>query len=218
MSEELDQKIILLVDDDEINSKILAKRLEKRDFKVVIKHSGKDCLEYLQSINVDLILLDIMMPDMSGQDVLSKIRETKTTIELPIIMVTAKNETEDLVDALKNGANDYIQKPVNVDVAVARINTQLTATSFYKESLEKAELETLHAMIVTYNHEINNPLTIAFGAIRKLKKSFSLQDVEKLEQSLMRVTDIVKRIDNINEQRQLEKAEYAKGHSMIKLK
>ena len=74
----------------------------------------------------DIVLLDIMMPEVSGYDVLEEVRKDWTPMELPIIMATAKDQGEDVVSAFKLGANDYITKPIDFPVALARIETQLS--------------------------------------------------------------------------------------------
>lgn len=188
---------IMIVDDDQITSKILSQRLNKRGFIVVCVNSGKECLESLQNDTPDLILLDIVMPEMSGIELLQSIRSVYSSIDIPIIMETAKTEAEDIVEALKFGANDYLQKPVNIDIAEARINAQINAVRNYRDAVEKKEVEALNTLIATYNHEINNPLTIAYGLLRKAKKEQSLEYFDKIGESLQRVANIVKEIDRI---------------------
>jgi DNA-binding response OmpR family regulator len=192
---------ILLVDDDQINSQMLLKRFEKRGFQVTTRNSGAECLEYLQSETPDIILLDVLMPEISGLQVLENIRAIYSMFDIPIIMVTAKIEVEDIVTALKLGANDYIQKPVNIDIAVARINSQIDAGRNYQEAMEKREVESINAMIATYNHEINNPLTIAYGYLRKAKKEQSLEYFDQITETLQRVTKIVKEIERITDKK-----------------
>lgn len=187
----------MIVDDDQITSRILSQRLTKRGFTVVCVGSGRECLEWLQFDTPDLIMLDIVMPEMSGIQLLQSIRSVYSSIDIPIIMATAKNEAEDIVETLKFGANDYIQKPVNIDIAEARINAQINAVRNYRDAMEKKEVEALNTLIATYNHEINNPLTIAFGLLRKAKKEQSLEYFDKIGESLQRVTNIVKEIERI---------------------
>lgn len=187
----------MIVDDDQINSKALSQRLTKRGFIVTTIHSGKDCLESIQNDTPDLILLDIVMPDMDGLAVLESIRSIYSSIDIPVIMVTAKTDVEDVVVSLKNGASDYIQKPVNIDIAEARINAQISAVRNHREVIEKKEVEALNTLIATYNHEINNPLTIAYGLLRKAKKEQSLDYFDRIAEPLQRVAKIVKEIERI---------------------
>ncbi|EQC52528.1 response regulator [Bacteriovorax sp. DB6_IX] len=209
---------ILVVDDDQINNKMLTKKLEKKGFDVVQAFCGNDCLTAVEEGGIDLVLLDIMMPDLSGDQVLVQLRKTYSAFELPIIMVTGKSETEAIVNSLRGGANDYIVKPVNIEVALARINTQLTMKKLNKDNLQKAELETAHAMIVTYNHEINNPLTIALGMLRKIEKDYQSPYIDKTRNALNRVVDIVKKIESVANSSEVQRSDYTESDKMIKLK
>ncbi len=91
---------ILVVDDTEANREALRRRLERRGYTVIEADSGEQALALIDQQPIDLILLDIMMPGVSGIDVLKKVRATKSPAELPIIMATAKDATEDVVGAL----------------------------------------------------------------------------------------------------------------------
>jgi sigma-B regulation protein RsbU (phosphoserine phosphatase) len=116
---------ILIVDDEELNSEGLARRLRGRGFAVITAKSGREAIERLGDDPFDLVLLDIMMPGMTGLEVLKFLRRVDSLIDLPIIMVTARGESEDIVEALELGANDYVTKPIDFPVALARIRTQL---------------------------------------------------------------------------------------------
>ncbi len=117
---------VLVVDDVFDNRDILTRRLVRRGFDVVEAAGGVEALEKIAAEAFDIVLLDIMMPDMSGNEVLREIRRTQSGTELPVIMVTAKSQSEDVVESLSLGANDYVTKPVDFVVALARINAQLS--------------------------------------------------------------------------------------------
>lgn len=209
---------VLVVDDDRINNKMICKQLVKRGFEVVEAFNGHECLDAVEKNEIDLVLLDIMMPDMFGSDVLVELRKNYTAFELPIIMVTGKSDTEDIVECLRAGANDYIVKPINIEVALARIMTQSSLKKMYLENLSKAELETAQAMIVTYNHEINNPLTIALGLLGRVKSDENAENVEKINNALFRIVDIVKKIQQISNDANLKQTNYTSKEKMINLK
>jgi CheY-like chemotaxis protein len=116
---------ILVVDDLPANRDLMTRRLERSGFHVVSAASGPEALETLRRQPVDLVLLDIMMPGMTGLDVLKTVRLTRSPASLPVVMVTAKTDSEDVVEALSLGANDYVTKPVDYPVALARIHTHL---------------------------------------------------------------------------------------------
>jgi diguanylate cyclase (GGDEF)-like protein len=116
---------ILVVDDVEDNRDILSRRLVRSGFEVVEASGGHDALEKIAREHFDLVLLDIMMPDLNGNEVLRRVRSTYSDTELPVIMVTAKCQSEDVVDSINIGANDYVTKPVDFSVALVRINAQI---------------------------------------------------------------------------------------------
>src|SRR5262245_1645768 len=104
------QATLLIVDDEELNRDGLTRRLQRHDYEVVAAKSGSEAIELLCEQQFDLVLLDIMMPGMNGLEVLKFLRRVDSLIDLPIIMVTAKGESEDMVEALELGANDYVTK------------------------------------------------------------------------------------------------------------
>jgi diguanylate cyclase (GGDEF)-like protein len=118
---------VLVVDDELLNRDALQRRLERVGYCVLAAESGPSALAIAAAQHVDLVLLDVMMPGMDGLETLRQLRQTRSVSELPIIMVTAKDGSQDVVEALDAGANDYITKPVDFAVAQARIRTQLSA-------------------------------------------------------------------------------------------
>lgn len=121
----LTQGNLLLVDDNEDSLDALSRHLQRRGFDVATATSGRKALDMVGENVFDLVLLDVMMPGLDGGDVLSFLREKHTESELPVIMVTARSQGEDIVRFLGMGANDYVTKPVDVDVLLARIGTQM---------------------------------------------------------------------------------------------
>ncbi len=118
---------LLLVDDDAMNRDALSRRLTRKGYRVLTAESGVHALETVSATRVDAVLLDVMMPGMSGMETLRRLRESHSVSELPVIMVTANDRSEDVVDALDLGANDYVTKPIDFPVVLARIRTQVTA-------------------------------------------------------------------------------------------
>jgi diguanylate cyclase (GGDEF)-like protein len=117
---------LLVVDDDELNRDVLCRRLERQGYTTTAAASGKEALALTQQRTFDLVLLDIMMPACDGIAVLKMIRETCTATQLPVIMLSAKDASEDIVGALSLGANDYVTKPIDFPVVLARIHAQLS--------------------------------------------------------------------------------------------
>ena len=133
---------LLVVDDNEMNRDMLSRRLSRHGHTVVTAGNGQESLELIEQQPFDLILLDIMMPGISGIEVLKTIRQSYSASELPVIMVTAKGDSEDVVTALKLGANDYVIKPLDFPIVLARVQTQLEACRSHKTLKKRAkELE-----------------------------------------------------------------------------
>lgn len=116
---------ILVVDDEENNRDLLVRRLARAGHDASAAASGEEALAAINKEAPDLVLLDIMMPGLSGIETLTRLRRTHTAAQLPVIMATAKSEAGDIVEALKVGASDYVTKPLDFPVVLARIETQL---------------------------------------------------------------------------------------------
>src|ERR1700733_11284371 len=117
---------ILIVDDIGDNRTVLTRRFQRRGFDVVEADNGLTAIELIDKAPFDLVLLDVMMPGIDGIETLKRIRSQRSASALPVIMVTAKSESANIVDALELGANDYVTKPVDFAVALARVNTQIS--------------------------------------------------------------------------------------------
>ncbi len=146
---------ILVVDDNALNRDMLSRRLGRKGYEVEVAEVGEGALRLLENKPFDLVVLDWMMPGLSGIDVLKRIREQRSQVELPVIMATARTEAEDVVEALKAEANDYVTKPLNFDVVHARIRTQLGLVEAHRELKAserrfRALLENTGDMIVQY--------------------------------------------------------------------
>jgi len=204
---------ILLVDDDPLISDLFALELAAKDIELHYLQEGKKCIEYINDHPLDLVLLDSEMPGVKGLDILKEIRNTYKPVEFPVIMVTANEDSQSIVNALRNGANDYVTKPINFDIAEARIRTQLRSSQFYKKSLKANQLEAVNAMIATYNHEINNPLAIALGCLELKMPDSQIM----LKKSLFRIRDILIEIKKLQDE-ELEIVDYSSRSKMINIK
>ena len=117
---------VLVVDDNENNREILARRLARNGYAVSVADTASELLDRIRAESIDLVLLDIEMPGITGLDALVAIRKSYAAVRLPVIMVTARNQSEDIVKALELGANDYLTKPVDFPVALARVRTHMS--------------------------------------------------------------------------------------------
>lgn len=128
--------LILVVDDFYDNLQLIATHLEQVGYKVTLASNGLEALKLLQVVKPDLILLDLMMPQMNGLEVCSKVKTAPDLAEIPIIFLTASNEQEHLVQAFEKGAVDYITKPFEGLELLARVRTHIELKSA-REELKK---------------------------------------------------------------------------------
>jgi diguanylate cyclase (GGDEF)-like protein len=117
--------LILVVDDVSINLQIMSEALESAGYEITLASSGKQALERMELVRPDLVLLDLMMPDMNGFEVCDKIKSNLNLADIPIIFITASNEQEHILQAFDKGAVDYIVKPFNTYELLARVRTHL---------------------------------------------------------------------------------------------
>lgn len=121
----LDQSNVLVVDDNEVNRDLLARRVQRQGHKVVGASNGFEALEMMRSQPFDLVLLDIMMPQMNGYQLLETLKADKKLRHIPVIMVSAVEDIESIVRCIELGAEDYLSKPFNPVLLRARINACL---------------------------------------------------------------------------------------------
>lgn len=154
-NEKIDQNIpgerILVVDDDWVNIQILLNYLSGRHYIIDYAVNGIDAIEKVNQHTYDIILLDIMMPKMSGFDVCRALRKKFTSYELPILILTAKNQTNDIVAAFNLGANDYLVKPFDKSELLARIETHLSLKMAVENAITNARLANIDHLTGLYN-------------------------------------------------------------------
>ncbi len=146
------QPIILIVDDVSINLQVLGNILKKSGYKISAALSGKQALTIIENTKPDLILLDIMMPEMDGFEMCKILKSKPETKDIPIIFLTAKTEKQDVIDGINLGAVDYVTKPFNSTELLARVNNHIEL------KLSKDELQ-----------RVNKELTNSLAQIKLLK-------------------------------------------------
>lgn len=123
------KKLILVVDDNPENRKVIGNFLVKNDYEVAVANDGYKALDLLKKLKPDLILLDVMMHGMNGFEVCQKIKNNSLLKHIPIIFLTAKTATEDVVKGFRVGGVDYVGKPFNSEELMARVNTHIELTA-----------------------------------------------------------------------------------------
>jgi two-component system, sensor histidine kinase ChiS len=166
------RKKILLVDDDPSCHKLIQEFLDDKQFYLVHSMDGKNAIEKVNVENFDLLLLDLMMPGMSGYLVCKEIRKRFDSQELPIIFINEKNLVSDIIAGLKAGANDYISKPIRKSELVARINTHIQLSKVskaYRRFIPRDFLSLLgrdSIIDVNLGDQVQREMTIMFSDIR----------------------------------------------------
>jgi CheY-like chemotaxis protein len=116
---------LLIIDDNDMNRDLLARRLKQAFYDVIDVNNGVDALKLVEEGGIDLVLLDILMPGMDGYEVLEKLKKGETTKSIPVIMLTAVHEMDSVVRCFELGADDYLTKPYNIPFVKSRIATCL---------------------------------------------------------------------------------------------
>jgi adenylate cyclase len=161
---------ILVVDDTPVNVKLLADLLAVKGYAVVTAASGKEALEKVESERPDLVLLDVMMPGMTGYEVCRRLRENPATLMLPVVMVTALDPAQERVKGIEAGADDFLTKPINQPELLARVRSLLRVKALHDELTELNR--TLEARVAAQVAQLEG--------LGRLKRFFSPQLAEAI--------------------------------------
>ncbi len=214
---------ILIVDDNVVNREVVKTRLELNNYRAVEAVDGIDGIEKMENEKPDLVILDLMMPRMSGYEFCKKIREKYSPDEAPVIMLTARTDMGDKIYGLQLGANDYISKPFNKEELMARIGVLLKIREMtrelrrWNEELEQRVDERTKELVKTQEqliqaeklatigtlaggvaHEINNPLAVVLTNVQMLKavttNKEDLESFDLIEMGAKRCQAIVQKL------------------------
>lgn len=166
----MSNNVVLIVEDDENIMQVLSYNLARDGFKVLMAANGEEGLRKAKSENPSAILLDLMLPGMDGLDVCRSLKGSNATINIPIIMVTAKGEEADIVSGLEIGADDYIVKPFSPRVLSARLHAVMRRRS--REKTDEISLLSIHGITIDPGrHEVlvnNMPIELTNMEFRVL--------------------------------------------------
>jgi two-component system, sensor histidine kinase and response regulator len=200
---------ILVVDDQPINVQLLKRKLERADMTVMTAFSGREALDVVAVTKPDLILLDVMMPDMDGIEVCQRLQSDPETKTIPVIFITARTSKEGKIEGLGVGAVDYITKPIDLDETLARVQTQLRSAQMHRELIElqrrlgeSRRAATLGAVTQGIAHNLNNLLGVVIGYVDLIKAynekpELVLKNAQQLENAVNRIVAIIKQFTNL---------------------
>ncbi|MCP4217676.1 MAG: response regulator [bacterium] len=189
---------ILMVEDDAGNIQVLGNMLKEKNYKVSVATDGQEALKMLPQCRPDLILLDIMMPKTDGYEVCRQIKASEEFQHIPVIFLTAKAQSEDIVKGFEIGAVDYVTKPFSKAELLARVETQLYVKRAQTELVNMERKLAATAMAITANHEINQPLTVLHGNFEIYKQLLRDEPMtEKKQKCLDKMDKSLERIQAI---------------------
>jgi len=216
-------KRILVIDDLPENVFLLQDRLEHEGYEVLTAYDGKSGIEKAITEIPDLILLDVMMPDINGFDVCKTLVNDSKTSAIPIILVTAKTDVEDTKEGLDAGAYGYIKKPFNKVELLARVKSALKLSEANKQLVEVEKRNTFYATVVTANHKIKQPLTLLSLSSAAIKRELNKDEISKdtllgklkyIDIAIKEITDV---LDQLNTIKEPVLSDYTKNIKMIKV-
>lgn len=179
---------ILVVDDDDLNRRLVMLTFTKLGYEVDGAASGDEAIARIARNDIDLVLLDITMPVMDGIEVLKNLRQQYTMLELPVMMFTADDQEERIVEALSLGANDYLLKPLNPSVAAARIKTQLAIAS-----LSNLKDEFLRFA----SHDLKKPMLVIADVLEAFRASTSFESGSEQDEFLGLISNTNQRMQEV---------------------
>ena len=200
---------ILVVDDHPINIRLLQRKLEREKFEVLTALTGHDCLDIVSRELPDIILLDVLMPDMDGIETCKRLKANERTKRIPIIFITAKSSKGVKIQGLRVGAVDYITKPIDLDETLARIKTHLKFRDLHEQNLElemrladSRRVAAVGAITEGIAHNLNNFLGVVAGYLDLLRNGYDSPDIVQrstrlMDEAVQRMVDIVKNLSII---------------------
>lgn len=221
-----DKRRILVVDDEPTNVKLLEANLLPQGYEVLTASNGDEALRIVSTNNVDLILLDVMMPGIDGFEVTRRLRAEENTRLIPVVLITALKETVDRIKGIEAGCDDFISKPFDKNELLARVKSLLRIKSLHDElednykklkELEKMK-DSLTHMIV---HDLNNPLMVISGRIDLLKMEgegeFTENQKKNLEKASSALQDLKRMINNLLDINKMEEGKIKLNYESFNL-
>ena len=202
MSADINLNRILVVEDDESTAFILQRRLERSGYDVCIAGSAEDGLRFLDERPFDLMLSDIVLPGITGINLCRQVRSQPRTSTIPIILVSARDEVESVVEGLDAGADDYVVKPFHPEELLARVRTHLRIRDLQEQLVATEQVRVAGELAGAAAHEINQPLTILMGYAEMLLTALegdeeAVEKILRIMRSAEQISQVVRKIQRL---------------------
>jgi DNA-binding response OmpR family regulator len=199
------QPKILVIDDQLLNIRLLEHKLERSEMEVISSTNGTEGIRIAKEERPDVILLDIMMPGLSGIEVCKLLKQDEETREIPVIFITARTSKEDKLEGFDVGAADYLIKPFELDETLARIKTQLRIIQEHRDNLrltrqleQSRRQSSIMHLTEGIAHNLNNLLGVMVGYLSLMKRN--AEDPDKIHNNCDRMDSAIKRMTRIVQQ------------------
>jgi two-component system, sensor histidine kinase and response regulator len=188
---------ILMVDDNAQNIQVLGNILKEKGYKISIAMNGRDALTFVEKTIPDLILLDVMMPEMDGYEVCERLKENNLTSDIPVIFLTAKTEVDDIIKGFELGGVDYVTKPFKKEELLVRVKTHIKLKKTEQELRNTAnELQQLVRMkdklFSIIGHDLRNPIGSFMMMLETVVDDETDMEVEKIKEYLRKMKNVSK--------------------------
>lgn len=208
---------VLLVEDEPLSQDVLSRRLEAQGYRVAVVKDGVECLSWISQNRADLILMDIAMPRMDGIQCLRQLRRSYSSDSLPVIIVSAMVDSDDVVTGLEAGANDYVVKPINFRVLLARIHSCLkmktTVTMLVEAERQRVMVEALGKSAAKLAAPLNEVINTVEHVMQQTIADDDTQ--ETLQRTVACIEEVIDVLEKIKEAGQSVDIPYTERLKMI---
>lgn len=188
---------ILLIDDSKESIDIFKVRFKDFPYEIIYCQEGNKAFEVALEKHPDLILCDIIMPDISGIEVAKLLKNDSITKDIPIIFLTAQNSKSDIIEGIKVGAIDYITKPFIFQELQLKIQNHFDIISAKKIKSDREKEQLLKAFIIKVNHELNQTISKTYYSLYQLKKQSESSELLKLEKSIEEIVEFIRQLSGL---------------------
>ncbi len=190
---------ILSVDDEMTNRLIIEKALKEK-FEIDSAPNAQQAIKLMEENEYDILLFDIMMPEMSGIELCQKIRKEEKWKSTPVIFLSAKDQAEDIKLGLENGGSDYMTKPFSVVELRARVETHLKLVEAHKVLIQQEKVEAVRNLMARLNHDLRNSLAIISGLLLSLKLEPGQEHkIDTIHEAIVKMTELLKKTEHIED-------------------